>query len=257
MYLALIYGWGGDESTWELLAWRLRNLGHNVFVPRIPGRGTINERSAVLVEQLRSWAKRNPIHLIGHSMGGLNARDIAASTATNGLYILSVTTLGTPHYGSHKATFANLLSLGLIHHIRYINLTLNTFIAHMASEFNAATPNNDNVLYLSWAGRYDEWVSVSSATWGHYLGSRDMTHSQLPGSDMVERTLPILQDWTDNRDWSSYMPKIRAVQASGGGVDVIDLLQGCISVKEAVINVADNVTDTVLSFVPGSSWFWR
>ena len=48
-----------------------------------------------------------PVHLIGHSMGGLDARALLADPAWAGR-ILSLTTIATPHLGSAIADFAKL-----------------------------------------------------------------------------------------------------------------------------------------------------
>jgi len=82
---------------------------------------------------------------------------------------------GTPHRGACGATALNILAIGHVHRFRSLTSNMNEFTFHMAKEFNSKTPNNGEVLYLSWAGRRDMVVSVLSAQWGHYLGTLDVS----------------------------------------------------------------------------------
>lgn len=176
----------------------LREQGHNVCVPDIPSTGSLKARSAKLEQAIKAFFPDGvPLHLIAHSMGGLNARDIAKHSAVerHGLNIRSVTTLATPHHGSYDATAANLLTAGYPHRFPFGAFNVKDLTFHTVDKFNRATPDNKNVLYLSWAGMSDTAASLYSACWGNFLGAYDVDHRTLPKTlNLVLETLPILRE---------------------------------------------------------------
>lgn len=60
-----------------------------------------------LGEQIAAAFPDEPVHVIGHSMGGLDAR-LLLSDPDWSRRVLSLTTIGTPHLGSSIADFAQL-----------------------------------------------------------------------------------------------------------------------------------------------------
>jgi len=85
----------------------LRADGNRVLATRVPPIAGVDLRARRLAEQIDAVFPGEPVHLIGHSMGGLDARLLAADPAWSGR-ILSLTTIGTPHLGSSLADFAKL-----------------------------------------------------------------------------------------------------------------------------------------------------
>ncbi len=85
----------------------LEAAGNRVLVSQVPPIAGIERRSRVLGRRIRAAFGGEPVHLIGHSMGGLDARALLASEGDPGL-ILSLTTVGTPHLGSALADFAKI-----------------------------------------------------------------------------------------------------------------------------------------------------
>jgi triacylglycerol lipase len=81
--------------------------GNRVLVTRVPPIAGVEERAARLGEQIDRAFPAEPVHLIGHSMGGLDARRLIAEPRWRGR-ILSLTTIATPHRGSSVADFAKL-----------------------------------------------------------------------------------------------------------------------------------------------------
>lgn len=75
-----------------------------VFVPDLTTDGSIDERAALLDVYLKKKLGEQKAHLIGHSIGGLVARYVAAVNKNQN--IASVTTIGTPNYGTPLATWA-------------------------------------------------------------------------------------------------------------------------------------------------------
>jgi triacylglycerol lipase len=85
----------------------LEEVGNRVLVTRVPAISGIETRSRRLGEEIVRAFADEPVHLIGHSMGGLDARHLLARPEWRGR-VLSLTTIGTPHMGTALADFAKL-----------------------------------------------------------------------------------------------------------------------------------------------------
>jgi triacylglycerol lipase len=85
----------------------LRSGGNRVLVTKVPPIAGIAARARRLGEQISAAFPDEPVHLIGHSMGGLDAR-LLVSDPDWSRRVLSLTTIGTPHLGSSIADFAQL-----------------------------------------------------------------------------------------------------------------------------------------------------
>jgi triacylglycerol lipase len=85
----------------------LRAAGNRVLVTKVPPIAGVEARSRRLGEQILAAFPDEPVHLIGHSMGGLDARMLLSDPAWQ-RRVLSLTTIGTPHLGSSIADFAQL-----------------------------------------------------------------------------------------------------------------------------------------------------
>lgn len=91
-----------------------------VFIADVHPTASIRRRARKLVETIdSSFRGDGPIHLVGHSTGGLDARLVASPTmnvsGATGLirwadHIRSVTMMNTPHYGTPMASFFATLS---------------------------------------------------------------------------------------------------------------------------------------------------
>src|SRR5215469_8967286 len=73
----------------------MRASGNRVLVTRVPPIAGVEKRSRRLGEQIERTFGDEPVHLIGHSMGGLDARRLLADPAWQ-KRVLSLTTIGTP-----------------------------------------------------------------------------------------------------------------------------------------------------------------
>ncbi|MFT3699247.1 MAG: hypothetical protein QM831_39230 [Kofleriaceae bacterium] len=98
----------------ELTA-RFAKAGHEL-VPHVISdlpTASIRRRAVRLAEIIEQTATDGPIHLLGHSTGGLDARVVASpgtvtidpQTLTWLPRLVSVTTMNTPHYGTPLASF--------------------------------------------------------------------------------------------------------------------------------------------------------
>src|SRR5262245_29941428 len=77
----------------------LRSSGNRVLVPRMsPTRG-VAERAEQLKQFLDRELPAKPVHLIAHSMGGLDSRYLITHLGM-AERVRSLTTIGTPHRGS-------------------------------------------------------------------------------------------------------------------------------------------------------------
>ena len=166
--------------------------GNKVYSARVSPTGGIARRASDLKQFIESAVPSGPVHLIGHSLGGMDARYMTTCLGME-KRILSLTTIATPHRGSSFADwairrFAKLIlpflrKIGLPHEAFYDLMTEN------CCRFNEDVPNVPNVRYYSVAGRAEfpwigpEWrfpwrivnraegpndgvVSVTSAAWG-------------------------------------------------------------------------------------------
>lgn len=85
----------------------LTRAGNRVLVTRVPSIAGVEQRAGRLGEQIMRAFPNEPVHVIGHSMGGLDARGLLANPAWH-RRILSLSTIGTPHLGTALADFAKL-----------------------------------------------------------------------------------------------------------------------------------------------------
>jgi len=84
----------------------LDEAGHKVLTAPVPPRASCEERARELGKAIQVKFGTEPVHLIGHSMGGLDCRMMIGRNF-NGLgeegRVLSLTTISTPHQGSPLA----------------------------------------------------------------------------------------------------------------------------------------------------------
>jgi triacylglycerol lipase len=132
--------------------------------------------------------------MIGHSMGGLDARYLVARLGMEGR-VLSVTTVGTPHRGTSFADWGwSRFSRVVVPLLRSVGIPYEAFIdlrTDSCRRFNEDVPDVPGVRYFAVAGVCErpwlgpEWllpsciverlegandgvVSVASATWGEH-----------------------------------------------------------------------------------------
>jgi len=85
----------------------LSRAGNRVLVTRVPAIAGVEDRARRLGEQIVRAYPDEPVHVIGHSMGGLDARRLLGDPSWQ-KRVLSLTTVGTPHLGTALADFAKL-----------------------------------------------------------------------------------------------------------------------------------------------------
>lgn len=156
----------------------LREEGISAFRIQVHPTASIAERAEQLIKQITDQiGPHEPFHLIGHSMGGLDARYAASPNGLNqGDRIVTITTISTPHRGSCLAgrvpagwfTAASwgskwgqyLLTgdqrryLAALAENRWEGLRQLT-PAYLHQEFNPRIVDHPRVRYFSYAGRVD------------------------------------------------------------------------------------------------------
>jgi triacylglycerol lipase len=81
----------------------LAQTGVNALFPQVPPTANCNVRAGVLADAIQRAYPDGPIHIIAHSMGGLDSRTLIGRNfqgLSNPGRIASLTTLSTPHRGS-------------------------------------------------------------------------------------------------------------------------------------------------------------
>ena len=170
----------------------LEAAGNRVYSARVSPTAGIEQRAADLKRYIQREVPAGPVHLIGHSLGGLDAR-YAVSNLGLESRVLSLTTVAAPHRGSAFADWGwRRLSRYIVPFLRMLGIPYDAFIdlrTDSCRRFNEEVPNVPGVRYFSVAGVCEkpwvglEWavphrivnraegpndgvVSVASATWG-------------------------------------------------------------------------------------------
>ncbi|KAI6156847.1 Alpha/Beta hydrolase protein [Pisolithus tinctorius] len=214
-YVVLCHGFPGTDSMMGLSYFNgikddLTSRGCKVITPKVSMTGGIDERAKQLDSQigklldLHSSSTKPDLHLICHSMGGLDARRLVHFSGL-GYNVLSITTVSTPHYGSPLASLSEgcvsrslcqLLPSCLsgsekamndttpermaifnaryqnVPGIKYFSVTskFHPFINHILYATNRFIKNDTDSKYPEAFGENDGMVSVNSAKWGEFLG---------------------------------------------------------------------------------------
>jgi triacylglycerol lipase len=183
----------------------LEAAGNRVLVPGLAPTGCIKERAQQLKNFLLRASPGEPVHLIAHSMGGLDARYMI-SRLDMSRQVLSLTTLGTPHRGSAFADWGTRRLERLVRPVfNFFGVPCEAFYdltRERCRTFNEQVPDVPAVRYFSVAARHDgnfynpEWllpyhvvltlegpndgvVSLESARYGEALDVWDGDHLSL------------------------------------------------------------------------------
>jgi triacylglycerol lipase len=157
----LMLGGVSVADYFRLIPEALRVAGNIVpEPPTLNTSGSVAERGA----DLKNYLECHPdvagkrVHLVAHSMGGLDAR-FMISKLDMADRVLSLTTIGTPHHGSPIADFVVAATISgfnqVVEHaginIKGIGDLSTTFCAR----FNEEVLDSPNVRYLSIAGQFE------------------------------------------------------------------------------------------------------
>jgi triacylglycerol lipase len=183
----------------------LRAAGNRVLVPKLSPTASIASRAVQLKAFINREAPDEPVHLIGHSMGGLDCRYMITHLGM-APRILSLTTLGTPHRGSPfadwaLARFARIFGT-ILDQLHIPRQAFDDLTVARCKKFNDETPDAPAVRYFSIGGYHplhwsnpswrltaplvaraegpnDGIVSLSSSKWGESFEVWDADHMSL------------------------------------------------------------------------------
>jgi triacylglycerol lipase len=142
------------------VAAHLRRQGHTVFEPQVNPFGSIAQRGTQLASAISHIAAADPIHIIAHSMGGLDARHAITRVKGTAERVKSLVTIGTPHRGSPVATALADHTDPLFPHIPSFIVkqlgrnagALHELTTGFVEHFDDTTPNVQGVRYINIAG---------------------------------------------------------------------------------------------------------
>jgi triacylglycerol lipase len=84
---------------WSTLPEAVKAASNRVFVAKVSPLGSVAERARQLKDYLDENCPRQQVHIVGHSMGGLDARYMISKLGMASR-VLSLTTIATPHRGT-------------------------------------------------------------------------------------------------------------------------------------------------------------
>jgi triacylglycerol lipase len=202
-----------DNNYFATLGDFLRERGFQVLCPTVTPTGGVAARAEQLRDQIRRWTDE-PVNIIAHSMGGLDARAMITHLSM-AERVRSLVTICTPHQGSYLAEWfqANYRRrVPLLVALESLGIDVDGFRdcqPAFCREFNLRTPNAAGVSYFSYGGDVpqskvspmlrrawtllgkvegpnDGLVSLASARWNDFLGTLYADHfAQTPDGAFV------------------------------------------------------------------------
>jgi triacylglycerol lipase len=192
-----------DHNSFRSLRPFLLERGFRVLYPQVLPTGGVTARAEQLRDQIRHWTDE-PVNIIAHSMGGLDARFLITHLGMADR-VRSLTTIATPHRGTYLVEWflANYRQrVPLLLALEAMGLNMDGFQdcrPDTCRRFNERTPDMPGVRYFSFGGAVpmghvtpvlrrawnllttvegpnDGMVSLASARWGEYLGTVHADH---------------------------------------------------------------------------------
>ncbi len=216
-------------NYWGLIPDHLKQHGCDIYTAHQEAFISIPDNALKLkfrILDILEKTKKDKINIIGHSKGGLEARYVASRLGMDE-HISSITTLGSPHRGTHLADIIlGRLPLPKFATARLVNLyatlmgdkrpdSLRAVVqvtTQGMNQFNEEVPDSSKVYYQSYAshvnkeypnilwktiayiirpyeGKNDGMVGIESCKWGNYKGIiQSGTASSVSHADMVGLT---------------------------------------------------------------------
>ena len=193
--IVLVHGLLGFDRL-QLFGWTIADYfpgipeflsaaGNRVLVARVSTTAGIADRAGQLKAFLDRAVPGEPVHLIAHSMGGLDSRYLISCLGM-APGVLTLTTVGTPHRGS---TFADwgLQRMEYVGKLFFdaIGIPVQAFYDLTTSKcraFNESVPDAPKVRYFSIAGRCDD--ERVTPTW-HMVSRPIVTQKEGPNDGIV------------------------------------------------------------------------
>ncbi len=137
----------------------LRAAGNRVLVSRVHPTAGVARRAWKLKQRIETAFPDESVHIIGHSMGGLDARMLLADPSWR-RRVLSLTTIGTPHLGSSLADVSRLRMVKIYRMLERVGLDHNGFFdvtRKISRERHERLPLPDDIPCFSIAGTPSQW----------------------------------------------------------------------------------------------------
>jgi triacylglycerol lipase len=139
----------------------LRKDGHVVPAPpRLNPTGSIAERALDLKNYLQNQNETidKKVHIVAHSMGGLDSRYMISKLGMAD-WVLSLTTISTPHHGSPLADIVvartNPALTEIMEHLGINTKAAFDLTTGASRQFNENVPDSPGITYFSIAGRFE------------------------------------------------------------------------------------------------------
>jgi triacylglycerol lipase len=149
------------------IAEALEEAGNRVLIPFLTPTGCIAQRAQQLKEFILRHSPHDPVHLLAHSMGGLDSRYMISRLGMAS-HVLTLTTLGTPHRGTAFADWCvrrlERLARPVLDFIGMPYEGVYNLTTAQCAKFNLEVPDAAEVRYFSVAGKHDsnflnpEWL---------------------------------------------------------------------------------------------------
>lgn len=137
--------------------------------PEVPVAGTVQQRAMALADKIVGCFPQGEVHIIAHSMGGLDARYLLSHNLqglANPGRVVSLSTIAAPHHGSPVADllvgarpkwddprrFAFEVLSRALSHLSIQFGALGDLTTGFAERFNQENPKLDHVRYFPYAG---------------------------------------------------------------------------------------------------------
>lgn len=166
----LLHGLFQNRSCLLPLQWRLRAAGFDrvtsINTPAWLELETLTDRVRLTVEQVRAATGAEQVHLVGHSMGGIIARNFI-QLHDGAAHVAACVTLGSPHRGTKLAPFAvSRLGRNLLPGSRLLT-RLNAGPLPANVGFTAIYTRHDNIIVPMENARLEGAENIELAGMGH------------------------------------------------------------------------------------------
>jgi triacylglycerol esterase/lipase EstA (alpha/beta hydrolase family) len=130
---------------WNRIQKYLEQLGCKVIIPKVAPAGGVKYRAHELNTFIKTNFPNQKVHLIAHSMGGLDCRYLISHIKPKSFKILTLTTLSTPHRGSPFMDWCRkMFGVGWINDPKHIPSAQASFMAKSEKNATLLLFNNNN-----------------------------------------------------------------------------------------------------------------
>jgi len=210
----------------------LAERGLTASFPALPPAGSIEARARALAEFLGTLSAPR-IHLIAHSMGGLDSRYVAHALDAQ-QRIRNLITIGTPHRGTPVASWF-FERRGVVPWLgrTWLRKALRDLTPAACEAFNREVKDRANVRYLSFAGarpvaempallrpwsrllrdragENDGLVPAASTVWGEVGGTVRSDHLELVGWSLGRRNASVQRPFDDQSLYRRILDELQA-----------------------------------------------